>query len=193
MAMGDFETQKKNLQEKIVSAEEEGQFVPNADELEKLKQELAKLEATKEQYVDVVEHAEENGSENQFKQIAEMGGSEEVLTEKLSEQNEEVKVAEEVVEKVSDGGVEDVVGKELDPGHNEDVKEIEDDQLDKLIKWKSGSEERIIFLQGANVRLLEDNPGPMMMKAVEANQLEIRSLKNTIKKLDSEISDLQKK
>lgn len=114
MAIGDFETQKKNLQEQINTAEAEAGFTLDMSEVEKLNKQLEALEATKATYETKVDQAEVSATENQIKQITELGGTEEELVKREEVQNEKVEEvkevleekSEEVVEKTPDGDIE---------------------------------------------------------------------------------------
>ncbi len=95
MAMGDFEIQKKNLQEKITAAEEEAAITMDMSEVESLNKQMAELEAKKHTFESVSDKAEQGPNPNQEKQIIDNGGSTEELGKRLQEKNEEVKVVEE--------------------------------------------------------------------------------------------------
>lgn len=96
--MEDFETQKKNLQEQIINAEAEAEFTIDMSEVEKLNKRLETLEATKHTYEDKVTAAEASATENQIKQITELGGTEEELVQREEVQDEKVGEVKEVLE-----------------------------------------------------------------------------------------------
>ncbi len=102
MSLGDFETQKKNLQEQIAAAETEAQFTTDMSEVEKLNKQLEALEANKLAYEDKVEQVETPASENQVKQITELGGTEEELVKREEVQNEKVEEVKEVLKENSE-------------------------------------------------------------------------------------------
>jgi glycyl-tRNA synthetase (class II) len=103
MSLGDFETQKKNLQEQIATAETEAEFTMDMSEVEKLNKQLEVLEATKHMYEDKVATAESPATENQIKQITDLGGSEEELVKREEVQDEKVEEVKEVLREKSEG------------------------------------------------------------------------------------------
>lgn len=103
MSLGDFETQKKNLQEQIATAETEAEFTMDMSEVEKLNKQLEALEATKHMYEDKVATAEAPATENQIKQITELGGTEEELVKREEVQDEKVEEVKEVLGEKSEG------------------------------------------------------------------------------------------
>lgn len=266
MAMEEFNKKKNDLETQKAEAE----AMMDGAEVGRLEQELAQLEANKHTYEMITAEVAQDATESQVKQITELGGSEEVLHEKVQAKNEEAK--EVMIKNTENESVELNFSKELTDeekntqqerlnenfekdsvdkassiqksiesteklrGHYLDIQErimkgeinhknfqsfdgniypgdtyeefrngINNEveklrqhlhslqNIDNLKDWRLGSQNRIKFLQEANQRLLEDNPGPMMMKAVDANQAEIRSLENTIKKLSDQINNLEKK
>lgn len=110
--MGDFETQKKSLQEQIATAETEAEFTMDMSEVEKLNKQLEALEATKHMYEDKVATAEAPATENQIKQITDLGGSEEELVKREEVQDEKVEEVKEMLEEKSEGVVENSLEEE---------------------------------------------------------------------------------
>lgn len=106
MSLGDFEIQKKGLQEQIAAAETEAQFTMDMSEVEILNKQLEVLEANKLAYEDKVGQVEAPASENQVKQITELGGTEEELVKREEVQDEKVEEVKEVLEDKAEGVVE---------------------------------------------------------------------------------------
>jgi mRNA-degrading endonuclease YafQ of YafQ-DinJ toxin-antitoxin module len=131
MSFGDFETQKKSLQEQIAAAETEAQFTMDMSEVESLNKQLEVLEANKLAYEDKVGQVEAPASENQVKQITELGGTEEELVKREEVQDEKVEEVKEALEEKNE---------EVQDEKVEEVKEVTTEELktkihDRLVKY----------------------------------------------------------
>lgn len=85
--MEEFNKKKNDLETQKAEAE----AMMDGAEVGRLEKELAQLEANKHTYETVTAEVAQDATENQIKQITELGGSEEVLSEKVEAKNEEAK------------------------------------------------------------------------------------------------------
>lgn len=118
--MEEFNKKKNDLETQKAEAE----AMMDGAEVGRLEKELAQLEANKHTYETITAEVAQDATENQIKQITELGGSEEILHEKVEAKQEEAKKVEEVKEEKSEGvnekvpndDIENKVGEEIEPG-----------------------------------------------------------------------------
>ena len=142
MEMEEFNKKKNDLE--IQKAEAEA--IMDGAEVGRLEQELAQLEANKHTYEAVTAEVAQDATESQVKQITELGGSEEVLHEKVEAKQEEAKEFEQVleekgaavIEKTSDEDIDHKVDNELELGSTNESEEISDALDSVLSQYEKG-------------------------------------------------------